>query len=1242
MNKIHFEKLTPINDVKLEIYEDAFNFVFDNDDIKNIAISGAYGAGKSSVIESYKNRHKEIEFLNISLANFDEINQQNLEDGMNENLNKDDEVKIKSNKKSTKDKVNNVKESVLEGKILNQLIHKIDSSKIPQTNFKVKQKISNRNIIKLTLLSLIYILSAFYMYFYSIWCNYVTGLEKIKIFAFLKYTTNWVGLLISGLILSILSGKFIFNLIKFEKNRNIIKRFKFQGNEIEIFEKSDESYFDKYLNEVLYIFDNSNVDAIVFEDMDRYNVNQIFQRLREINNLINSRRIKESNRFLKIVPKFIWDLHLIHTMKKSKPLKFLYLLRDDIFISKDRTKFFDFIIPVVPVIDNSNSYDQFIQHFKNGEVFEKFDEHFLQEISLYVDDMRILKNIYNEFMIYNSRISTTEQDYNKLLAIIVYKNIFPRDFSDTQNNIGFVSTLLNSKEQIIEGEIKKINREIQEIEEKIEACDKEHLKNIDEVGMIYWTSNGYGSRIPNTNNSNYINRKEIVDLINSNQVKNLKDKIKQLETVRLQLKNKRINELINRENVNDVFSINYKNFLNEENNFNEIKSSQYFGLIRYLIRNGHIDETYRDYITYFYPNSLTTNDKMFLRSVTDKVSKEWTYKIDNPKLVLSRLREIDFLEIEVLNFSLFDYILVDEKKYGKYLINLVEQIRNNKYFKFIQQYFCYTNNLVPYVISINRHWSTFFKEIVNVSEFTYEQKKYYIILTLCYSERKIIDDINQNNILVEAISSDSHFLDVKDEYVDTLKKELLRIGAKFESINYEKSHKDLFEAVYQYKLYELTFENISLMLKSIYNVSSENDIIHKNYSLFYEDKSSKLYEYVVEHISEYISLVLNNCEGKITDTPKAAIELINSEDISIPKRTLYIQCLETKLEVLKEISEPKLWDSILKERVVKYSEENILYYFFKNENQLNETLVNFINENDKYLEFSKKEIDSIFGENSAASLFGEVIVCDTISDKKYENILAELRYSYSNFDIKEISETKMKILIDLEVIKMTVENVKFMRNNYQSKLTYFITKNINEYIDNIMDKQSLSNEELINILDIDLEDGLKTRLISNSNDSIPIISKKYSDDVIKYILQHNFDQSELSHFIKNYEIQTDNIKEVIREMSVSYIDTYLEEDIKLPLDLFKFLIKEEDISIENKLMLLVANMDSFSKVQCEDFMKIIGSKEHEKILIGGRPKFDVNEINEVILDKFKDRRWISDFYEENGVYKISRRKLHGI
>ena len=60
------------------------------------------------------------------------------------------------------------------------------------------------------------------------------------------------------------------------------------------------------------------------------------------------------------------------------------------------------------------------------------------------DDMRLLKNICNEFLIYYNQLDLTELDYNKMLAIITYKNLFPRDFSDLQLNKGFVYALFEN------------------------------------------------------------------------------------------------------------------------------------------------------------------------------------------------------------------------------------------------------------------------------------------------------------------------------------------------------------------------------------------------------------------------------------------------------------------------------------------------------------------------------------------------------------------------------------------------------------------------------------------------------------------------------------------------------------------------------------------------------------------------------------------------------------------------------
>ena len=386
-SKYKFERLTPTDDVDLAVYEEAIDYVFQNPDIKNVAISGAYSAGKSSVLASYKKNHSSLRFLHISLAHFQSPSEK-------------DEPEVK--------------ESVLEGKILNQLIHQIPSDKIPQTNFRVKKKISTGSVIAKTVETIALLTAIVYLVCFNQWKNYVLTLPTNWFKTILELSTHPYALMIDGIIVIGLLCFFIYGLIKIQKNKNVFRKLNLQGNEIEIFEESDDSYFDKYLNEVLYLFENADADVIVFEDMDRFNANRIFERLREVNTLANIQLQKED----------------------KKVLRFFYLLRDDIFVSKDRTKFFDYIMPVVPVVDGSNSYDQFISHFKKSGFFEKFDESFLQGLSLYIDDMRLLKNIYNEFVIYFNRLNITELDCNKMLAMIAYKNLFPRDFADLQLNQG--------------------------------------------------------------------------------------------------------------------------------------------------------------------------------------------------------------------------------------------------------------------------------------------------------------------------------------------------------------------------------------------------------------------------------------------------------------------------------------------------------------------------------------------------------------------------------------------------------------------------------------------------------------------------------------------------------------------------------------------------------------------------------------------------------------------------------------
>ena len=1187
-NKYHFERLTPIDNMDLDVYEEAIDYVFNNPDVKNVAISGAYSAGKSSVLASYKKRHNDLRFLHISLAHFKSPDQE-------------DETEVK--------------ESVLEGKILNQLIHQIPSDKIPQTHFRVKKRISPVSIIIKTLETIALLTAIIYFMFFDSWKSYVSVLPDNWLKSILELSAHPYALMIDGIIIITLSSFLIYGLIKIQKNKNVFRKLNLQGNEIEIFEESDDSYFDKYLNEVLYLFENVDADVIVFEDMDRFNANKIFERLREVNTLANIQLQKES----------------------KKILRFFYLLRDDIFISKDRTKFFDYIVPVVPVVDSSNSYDQFISHFKKGGLFEKFNESFLQGLSLYIDDMRLLKNIYNEFVIYYNRLNITELDCNKMLAIIAYKNLFPRDFADLQLNQGFIYTIFANKDSFVAEEIEKLDKQISEKSNEIDMAKNEHLSTIKELDAAYEDKRpvryGYRQDLSDADKANYAKRKQAIENRLNSSIPKLENEKVILEQKRISMQNRQLCEIITRDNIDSIFSITSTNEVGTVTHFNEIKSSEYFDLLKYLIRNGYIDETYADYMTYFYENSLSRIDKTFLRSITDKKAKEYTYKLKNPKLVVSRLKLVDFDQEETLNFDLFTYLL--QTSHIDDVERLIEQLKSTKNLKFIGAYFDTTIELSAYIKHLNMGWPEVFSTALSERLLTENQIRRYSIASLYYSNDDIIELVNKENCLCDYISNARDYLAIDNPNIDRLIHCFTLLGVCFIGFDYTELNKELFQAVYEESLYEINAENLQLIQREILGAKNADDFFHKNYTILCLHPDSAITQYVNQNINKYFRVVLQISDGNIHDDENVAIAVFNNANLTTDYKQSYISALRTTITSIKEIADSSLWSSLLDADIVQYSEYNIMDCF--NTVKLNESVISYINRYDIDLDFSKMEYD----EDAKEKLFDSVVICNGIDDSKYRQILVSLKFSYDTFDIAEISDDKITILIDTNIIRMTADNLKYMRENYPNQTFYYIRKSIEKYID-IVDEALFSREEMLEIIAWNISDKLKIRLLELSNEEISIIGKNYSPAVCLHILNNNFAKSDLPDLFSSFEQWDNFVQEKIFDYAVRHIATIIDDPNSVSQKLTNNLLHSERVNRDEKIDLFIAIIP----VLCEDSIKgiltLLNLTDYLKIFdTRSRPKFEINDENEKLLTAFKESNLI-DSYEENpekkGYYKIIRHK----
>ena len=1204
-SKYHFERLTPIDDMDLEVYEEAIDYVFDNPDIKNVAITGAYSAGKSSVLASYKKKHEKLRFLHISLAHFQSSDKEN---------------ETKENKKGAN-------EFALEGKILNQLIHQIPSEKIPQTNFKVKKTISFKSVLIRTIVVVLLSVSIIYFTCFNMWKDYVNSLSDNWFKSLLSFSTNQYALIVVGIIITCLFSLIVYELINIQKNRNIFRKINLQGNEIEIFEESDDSYFDKYLNEVLYLFENADTNVIVFEDMDRFNTIKIFERLREINTLANI-QLKNENK---------------------KILRFFYLLRDDLFISKDRTKFFDYIVPVVPVVDSSNSYDQFISHLKKGGVFEKFNESFLQGLSLYIDDMRLLKNIYNEFMIYYNRLNIIEPDYNKMLAIIAYKNLFPSDFADLQLNKGFVYTLFNSKNDFIENEIKSLQNSISQRQNYIDKLKSEHFDTIEELNVVFahkylnnynWEhkqSDELNDFVTNYLNKDrikeYLSRKQGIDYKKDEKIFELQQEIYNMEQELNKIHNKQLFQIISRENIDSIFKITTKNEIGEITNFNEIKSSEYFDLLKFLIRNGYIDETYADYMSYFYENSLSRIDKIFLRSITDKKAKEYTYQLKNPQLVVSRLRLVDFDQEEILNFDLLTYLLHSSSNL-EYIERFIDQLKNTKNFKFIGAYFDIAPELPSYIRYLNMRWPELFLTALRENCLSEQQIRRYSICSIYYSDDEIIESVNKNNCLCEYISNSRDYLTIDNPDIDRLIHCFTLLGVCFSGFDYDELDKNLFRAVYEKSLYEINDENLQLIQREVLEEKNDEDILHKNYTLLCSHPDSATTQYINQNINTYFDIILKMSDGMICDDEKVAITILNNSDLTIEHKHSYISALRTTIISIKEITDDSLWSLLLDADIVEYSESNIMDCF--NAVKLNESVIAYINRCNIDLDFSKVEYD----ENTKDKLFGCVIVCESIENSKYEQILVSLDFYYDDFDITEISDDKIAILIGNNIIRVTSKNLEFLRENYPDQNYNFIFKNIEQYVD-IMNDDLFSQDELLEILTWNISDELKIKLLEFSNDEISVVGKDYSSAICLYILKNNLMESDLMVLFSSFENWVDSIQIKIFDYAVQYIESVIDNPKSVSEKLKNDLIRSDRLSRDLKVDLLISMMPDLDESLIKEILTLLDLTDYLKIFdTRSRPKFEINDENEKLLTAFKENKLIASYEnsEKEGYYKIIRNK----
>ena len=1265
---ITFEKLTPttLSSDEMIGYNEALDFVFKEEDLLNIAISGPYASGKSSVIKTYEEKHHgNLNGIHISLSYFSP----NLKSKI-KNQNPDDELTFND-------------ELMLERKIINQLIHQIDPKQIPYTDFKVKTE-SNK-LIKIFWACIISVFFCCFIYMNATLFN--------KIFE--EYTLVFIGL-------SFALITFIFyKIIDLQNSKNLIRKLKIFESELDISSSEcDVSYFDKYLDEIIYILDKSQLDFIVFEDIDRYDDNLILSKLRELNYIYNKRQKNHKKE------------------QKGKPIKFIYLIKDEIFESKERTKFFDYILPIVPVIDNSNSLGKMEQLFKSKNIYSDFSISFLDTLSLYLDDIRLIKNICNEYIIYKKKLPHQTSWFKKenLLAIIVYKNIFPEDYSLTRLGLGqgvvhrIIETLKLEKNIDCKTQIKQLNSEIQSKKEEIKNLKPDHLKSLDELEASYIkfpskiysneyklisslkreklihylkknnykVNNGFFESHPSykeidcrqyfndlEQNSEYKNEQKKLKIIFQNKKSKLEEEIRKLEKEKLQFKSpKKITELIkikqtNNTTIDTLFRAHIYNQTGDTEEkiehaqykfeYEKLSASCYFPLLRVLIIQGYIDENYNDYTSFYNEQGLPQNDTLFLRNINEQIENDWQLELKKPEIVLKRLNSDNsskFYEIAVLNYSLLDHILATNKTSD--LSQFINLLASHAKTNFIDQYLArYYTLLIDNNTKYQPKYLGLFVKEINIQLWdicksinTFDLKL-YLYLSFIHNELIELEKMNKKYLKDFIEKPNNCFLCIDEEWnrifqlLDETKNHLSKITDAFAIMNIqfkqiEHSTPELLALVEANNYYELNYVNVKYILENKYNLTNFDSHIIQTLLTLSDDAPVKVY--FQSNPEPLVSFIAKSDISIIDDNEDTVLFILNHGEISLSVKIVYIDKNLLAIKLLEQVTDKSVWNKLLEKQKIEYSAENIVYYFFNyeledenKERKINDQLAKFINNNHKNISPQQASLKKLIsGADNISLFFRKIILNPVLNPNKYRMLIAWFNGRYDpNFDFKELSKENISILIQLKAIGLGEEqDLDFIRKNYPDNIQELIIHNFNDYINKLKNNPLLVNHgEIIRLLSEDLSLDEKLSLLPLTSKPISINNKNYPTELQNYILKNNFDVNDLTYITNSqfYYSTTDEIKQIIRHLCVEYQEE-ISEIREISYSLLIKLLKITEFSLDDKYSLLCNQITDLAIDYLYHLFKVIeqdptNENLFSNLFIGKNQYFDNTTLNQKIMEE---------------------------
>ncbi|MEA1014667.1 P-loop NTPase fold protein [Sphingosinicella sp. LY1275] len=1030
------------------VYSAALTTATNNPRVMNIALTGPYGSGKSSIIKSFLKGYKR-RVLQISLAAF-------LPDALPEG-------------RSTDSKVGRQE---IERSILQQMLYGADAKRLPLSRFKRIQSPGRWSMLA-SLFMIVGVIACWHLFQKRDAIMAGTYFRPFDI-------ANWFNLLAFAIGVG-----FIWRAIHrlYIASFGIsLKSISLKNIEITPKAASEESILNRHLDEIVYFFQSTKYALVVIEDLDRFNNPDIFVTLREINSLVNA------------------------NLRGKRHVRFLYALRDDMFVNTDRTKFFEFIIPVIPIINTSNSIDKVLEQGKRLSLEDRLDHQFVREVSRYLNDLRLIQNIFNEYAIYVANLETENEnnlDVNKLLAVLIYKNVFPSDFENLHREKGNLAQVLRSHDQYIATSEARYKAEISRLEKLVDVGERQLPNDLAELRKIYAMAiiemiPEYITRVGLDRSaliplSNLANDDRFETMLESRQLflgsqqghqqtldiaelqakvdphrafKRRKEEVESKSAASKELSLKSIRQL--RAGLNSVRMTKFNEVIRE--NAGETDGLfKNFGdgadLARFLVLEGYLDDTYYQYTSLFHSGRLSPSDNKFLICIRSFRNPEPDFQIDNPKEVIAAMRDEDFSRNYVLNVTIVDCLLGDRLLYGAQTKRLFEFMASDfaGCETFLSSYYARGVAVAALISGLARTWPGFVTAAVaspaNLMHVA------LIISHLSKADLKSLADRQPE--LPDFVSK--RLGDILAEGVDFPPERLQQLNLEVSDLSAVEAHPGIMRVLFNDGLYELSIDNLNFIFRVVLGIGDADRPREQNYTLALDSESAPLLAKIDNRFDEYLRNVLLRLPDNRRESVLAIQHVIGRDDVELDSIVEFLEKQSTSLPILDQVPE-KLHATLFRIAKIEVTWENCLS-FLGSSNYDAETLTEFLN---SAATLSALAGDKVPEGDRAAPLRKFIFENDALSDEAYATYVRALPKRFNAFP-QQVSAEKTKILVDQNIVRFSPSNLDGLSDDPSLGVT-FVMRNIEEFL-KVEEECDLDDDFRQNLLEADISDENRLKIL---------------------------------------------------------------------------------------------------------------------------------------------------------------------